>query len=90
MEDNYLLGGSELEGAESRLEVSHRRLEVEQSLSDLQLQLGGVGVRRRVVGDLVNGGHCEVCGCAGEVGRSGFVVGGGRSSGCWIRLEICC
>jgi hypothetical protein len=79
-EDNYLLGGRELEGTESRLEVGHRRLEVEQSLGDLQLQLGGVGVRRRVVGDLVDGGHCEGWGCAGVVGRSGFVVGGGRSS----------
>jgi hypothetical protein len=38
-------------------------------------------VRRRVVGDLVDGSHCEGWGgCAGVVGRSGFVVGGGRSS----------
>lgn len=53
---SYLLGGAELERAESRLQVRHRVLEVVERLGDLLLELARVGVRGRVVGDLV-GGH---------------------------------
>lgn len=48
----YLFSGRELERPQGALEVSDGLLEVEQSLGDARLQLGGSGVGGRVSRDL--------------------------------------
>jgi hypothetical protein len=54
--DSHLTGRDELQGAEGDLEVGSVRLKIVESLSDALLELGGLGPRGAVGGDLVEGG----------------------------------
>lgn len=56
---SYLTGRDELQRAQSGLQVGSVALQVEQGLSNVALQLAGLGVRGAVGGDLVDGGHFD-------------------------------
>ena len=69
---SHLAGRDELQRAEGDLEVGGVALEVVQSLGDALLELGGVGPRGAVGGDLVQRG-AHFGGWLGLVGRGGRV-----------------
>lgn len=56
---SYLTGRDDLERSQSSAEVGDVGLEVEESVSDRALQLGGALPRGAVGGDLVESGHVD-------------------------------
>lgn len=60
---SHLTGRDDLQRSQGNLEVGSVALEIEQSLSNVLLKLGGVLPRGAVGGDLVDGAHLG-CGCS--------------------------
>lgn len=56
---SHLTGRDDLQRSQGNLEVGSVGLEIEESLSNVLLKLGGVLPRGAVGGDLVNGAHLD-------------------------------
>lgn len=69
---SHLTGRDDLQRSQGNLEVGGVALEIEQSLSNVLLKLGGVLPRGAVGGDLVDGAHLG-CGCS-TVGWDELIV----------------
>lgn len=69
---SHLTGRDDLQRSQGNLEVGSVALEIEQSLSNVLLKLGGVLPRGAVGGDLVDGAHLG-CGCS-TVGWDELIV----------------
>lgn len=80
---SHLTGRDDLQRSQGNLEVGSVALEVEQSLSNVLLKLGGVLPRGAVGGDLVDGAHLG-CGCS-TVGWDELIVivAGRKIEGLW-------